>query len=66
MANLTAEELERLTQANSRLAAVVTDMLAGLAYLRTTDRVPYGFGIERLEHAGREALRLNGPTETGR
>ena len=39
------------------LRAVVEDMLSGLAYLRATDRVPYGFAIDRLEEIGRAALR---------
>lgn len=41
---------------NESLRAVVADMLSGLAYLRTTNRVPYGFGIDRLEQTGRAAL----------
>lgn len=39
-----------------QLRAVVADMLEGLTYLRITNRVPYGFGIDRLEQNGRAAL----------
>jgi hypothetical protein len=39
-----------------QLRSVVQDMLGGLAYLRSTDSVPYGFGIDRLEQTGRAAL----------
>lgn len=38
------------------LMAVVKDMLSGLAYLRETNSVPYGFGIDRLEESGQLAL----------
>jgi hypothetical protein len=38
------------------LRAVVRDMLSGLEYLRITNSIPYGFGIDRLERTGREAL----------
>lgn len=46
----------KLKSENEALRAVIVDMLAGLQYLRTTDTVPYGFGIDRLEQTGRAAL----------
>jgi hypothetical protein len=38
------------------LRDVVVDMLAGLEYLCTTNRIPYGFGIDRLETTGKAVL----------
>lgn len=45
-----------------QLRAVVQDMLGGIAYLRSTDSVPYGFGIDRLEQTGKAALASGEPT----
>jgi hypothetical protein len=50
------EQIEHRLGSAARLSAVVQDMLGGLAYLRSTDTVPYGFGIDRLEQTGRAAL----------
>ena len=38
------------------LRTVVTDMLCGLKYLRQTNEIPYGFGIDRLEKTGLAAI----------
>lgn len=40
----------------SELQAVIADMLSGLEYLRQTNEIPYGFGIDRLEKTGKAAL----------
>jgi|SRR5580693_390101 hypothetical protein len=72
--NLGGVDPMRGTYANERLAhviaaapdlkAVVEDMLAGLAYLRKHETIPYGFGIDRLEQAGRAALaKAKGATD---
>lgn len=41
---------------HEKLVNVVKDMLSGLEYMRRTGEIPYGFGIDRLEKAGTEAL----------
>lgn len=45
-----------LEGAAPELRDVVKDMLCGLSYLRQTNNVPYGFGIDRLETSGKAAL----------
>ena len=45
-----------LKSQNEVLRAVVMDMLSGLTYLRMNNRVPEGFGIDRLEQHGKAAL----------
>ena len=42
------------------LEAVVRDMLSGLNYLRQSNSVPYGFGIDRLEINGQRVLSGDG------
>lgn len=54
-----AERLAALETENTALRAVVVDMLSGLEYLRITDRVPYGFGIDRLEASGKAAIYIH-------
>jgi hypothetical protein len=49
-------ERMKLKSENEALRAVVNDMIAGLQYLRITNSVPYGFGIDRLEQTGHAAL----------
>lgn len=38
------------------LASVVLDMLSGIAYLRVHSAVPAGFGADRLDDTGHQAI----------
>jgi hypothetical protein len=58
-------ELDRRAKEIERLRAVIVDMLAGLDYLRTTNSVPYGFGIDRLEKTGKAALEQSADNSSG-
>jgi rubrerythrin len=55
-ATLDTTNADPLLEEVEQLRAVVVDMLAGLRYLRNTNSVPYGFGIDRLEQTGCAAL----------
>ena len=57
-AELWSENMSLKSQ-NEALRLVVLDMLSGLTYLRTNNRVPEGFGIDRLEQYGKAALGEN-------